>query len=275
MFDSPQCLRPFNGVPLSFDWGVWNGLKLPLILALAVGLLLGLGWLLRRLGKPRRLVVYGLGAFLTIALLSADLGLTLFLPADPGTPVDAIVILGRGTDWRPARVELSAELWRTKRAPLIFVSGINDTPKMLEMLSSMNIPPIALDGENCSLTTAENALFTAAILKARGMEKIILITDRAHLWRSYLDFQTQGLEQIIPIASGFPPGMGWADQRILVAREYFFLFTSSLYQLVSGQRVSAWNSPDSAKLVELAQAYGKSKAAPAPSPANSDRPVAP
>jgi uncharacterized SAM-binding protein YcdF (DUF218 family) len=275
MFDSPQCLRPFNGVPLSFDWGVWNGLKLPLIMGLGIGLLLGLGWLLRRLGKKRRLVVYALGAFLTIALLSADRALTLFLPADPGTPVDAIVILGRGTDWRPSRVERSAELWQAKRADLIFVSGINDTPKMLEMLSRMNIPSAALDGENCSLSTPENALFTAAILKSRGMEKIILITDRAHLWRSYLDFQSQGFAQVIPIASDFPPGMGWADQRILVTREYFFLFTSSLYQLVSGQRVSSWNSPDSAKLVELAKAYGQSKAVPALSPANSDRPVAP
>jgi uncharacterized SAM-binding protein YcdF (DUF218 family) len=256
MFDSPQCLRPFNSVPLSFDWGGWNWLKLPLIVGIAIGIL-ALGWMLWRLGKRRRWL-YGLVALLTIALLSADRALTLFLPADPGTAVDAIVILGRGTDWRSSRVELSAELWRTNRAPLIFVSGINDTPKMLEMLSSMSIPPIALDGENCSLTTAENALFTAAILKSRGMEQIILITDRAHLWRSFLDFQSQGFEQIIPIASGFPVGMSWADQRILVAREYFFLFTSSLYQLFSGQRVSTWNSPESAKLVELAQAYGKS-----------------
>jgi uncharacterized SAM-binding protein YcdF (DUF218 family) len=274
MFDSPQCLRPFNSVPLSFDWGGWNWLKLPLIVGTTIGISAGLGWLLWRLGKRRRWL-YGLIALLTIALLSADRALTLFLPADPGTTVDAIVILGRGTDWRPSRVELSAELWRAKRAPLVFVSGVNDTPKMLEMLLDTNIPSIALDGENCSLTTAENALFTAAILKARGMEKIILITDRAHLWRSFLDFQSQGFEQIIPIASGFPPTLSWADQRILVAREYFFLFTSSLYSRVSGQRVSAWNSPDSAKLVVLAQAYGKAKAVPALLPANSDRPVVP
>jgi uncharacterized SAM-binding protein YcdF (DUF218 family) len=265
MFDSPQCLRPFTGVPLSFDWGLWNGLKLPLIIGIAVLIGAGLCWLVLRLSHNlnRRRAAYGLlvGMGVAVALCSiADRGLTAFLPPDPGTPVDAIVILGRGTDWRTSRAELSADLWNAKRAPLIFVSGINDAPKMLEMFSDRGIPAIALDGENCSLTTAENALFTAAILQARNMNKIILVTDGSHLWRSLLDFQAQHFQQVIPIASSFPAGMSRADKTILVAREYFFLITSGLYQRFTGQRSTSWNSPDSQNLVQFAKAYGKAKA---------------
>lgn len=261
MFDSPQCLRPFTGIPLSFDWGMWNGLKLPLILGLALGLVAGLGWIIQRLGQEfsRHQVFVGLlgGMVVTIALLSvAERGLTLFLPSDPGTPADAIVILGRGTEWRASRVALGTELWRSKRAPIVFVSGIADAPKMLPMLSAAGVPVGALDGENCSLTTAENGLFTAAILQARGVKKIILVTDRAHIWRSLQDYQFMGF-QVIPVPSDFPVGMGWADRTILVAREYFFLLTSGIGELATGQRVSSWNSPGSEALVKLAKAYGR------------------
>jgi uncharacterized SAM-binding protein YcdF (DUF218 family) len=234
------------------------------MIGIAVLIVAGLSWLILRLSKKlnRRRIVYGLlaGMGMALTLFSiADRGLTAFLPPDPGTPVDAIVILGRGTDWRTSRVELSAELWNAKRAPLIFVSGINDAPKMLQMFSDQGIPAIALDGENCSLTTAENALFTAAILQARNMKKIILVTDGSHLWRSLLDFQSQNFQQVIAIASPFPAGMSRADKTILVAREYFFLMTSGLYQLFTGQRITSWNSPNSENLVQLARAYGKAK----------------
>ncbi|MCU0567226.1 MAG: YdcF family protein [Oculatellaceae cyanobacterium Prado106] len=264
MFDAPQCLRTFNGVPLSFDWGTWNWLKLPILIGLAAMLVFALGWLCQKLLKQRlnrRKVWLGLGSAIALSALLltfADRGLTAFLPADPGTPVDAIVILGRGTDFRHSRVQISADLWRTQRAPLIFVSGINDTPKMLEQLANQGIPQSALDGENCSLTTAENALFSAAILKERGVQKIILVTDRAHVWRSQLDFESVGLS-VIPRPSEFPPQMNWSDRTILVLREYLFLFTSSLYSLINGQRVNSFNSPDSSDLVELAKAYGRGR----------------
>jgi uncharacterized SAM-binding protein YcdF (DUF218 family) len=264
MFDSPQCLRPFTSLPLSFDWGIWNGLKLPVIFAITVLLVLGLVWLTQRWKrKTQRRVFCRLlgGIVIAIAFLSfADRGLAAFLPPDPGTPVDAIVLLGRGTDWRSSRVEMSVKLWKNKRAPLIFASGITDTPKMLGMLEEREVPANSRDGENCSLNTPENALFTAAILKARGIEKIILITDSSHLQRSLLDFQSQNFQQIIPIACPFPHTMSWSDQRILIAREYFFLVTSTIRQVFSGQRISDWNSPGNQQLLELAKDYGKSKA---------------
>lgn len=266
MFDSPQCRRPFTGTPLSFDWGMGNWLKLPLIVAIALLLVVGISWLIqRRRGKTYRkwnrqrifaTLLGGLAA--AIALLSvADWGLTLFLPADRGQTADAIVILGRGTEWQSSRVALAAELWKAQRAPLIFVSGTYDAPKMLPMLAAAGIPTTALDGENCSLTTAENALFTAAILQARGMRQVILVTDRAHIWRSSMDYQSLGFE-VIPVPSAYPEGMGWSDRTILVGREYLFLITSGLGQLASGRRVNSWNSPDSAALVELAKTYGRS-----------------
>jgi uncharacterized SAM-binding protein YcdF (DUF218 family) len=51
--------------------------------------------------------------------------------------------------------------------------------------------------EDKSMTTAENALFSASILKAAGIKKIVLVTQAYHMRRSVLVFEAQGLEVVM------------------------------------------------------------------------------
>lgn len=257
MFDSPQCDRPFTTVPLVLDWGGLNWLRLPLLLVGVVAIVLCLGWLSWR--KQRRINRLGWLAGLTaIALAVLSLGdrvLTFGLPGDPGTPVQAIVILGRGPGWQSERINEAVTLWQAKRSPLIFSSGINDTPQMLKQLVDRGVPANALDGENCSLTTPQNALFSAAVLQTQGIRDILLITDGPHLRRSRLDFQAQGF-RVIPHIAPLPP-LSWIDKTILSLREALFLVTSRLHQLLTGDRVNDWNDPALTSLVQQARNYGQ------------------
>jgi uncharacterized SAM-binding protein YcdF (DUF218 family) len=48
--------------------------------------------------------------------------------------------------------------------------------------------------ENRSLSTHENAVECARILRARGIRRIVLVTEAKHLWRSSLCFREQGID---------------------------------------------------------------------------------
>ncbi|MBW4691628.1 MAG: YdcF family protein [Lyngbya sp. HA4199-MV5] len=146
------------------------------------------------------------------------------LPPDPGTKVDAIVILGRGREQSPERVKVVAQLWQNQRAPILFASGIVDAPELVTTLRTQSIPAQAISGESCSRTTWENAVFTKALLQPQGVKQILLVTDAPHLWRSLLIFEQAGF-QVIPSASSLASEMTSAQRAMLLLREYFFLGT--------------------------------------------------
>lgn len=263
MFDSPLCNRKFAGFPL-FSWGQFDWLKIPLLVVLLLLAFFAVRRVLkhpqwkRRLSKPSGiLLLSGFIATLLILLAEADKGLVLFLPADTGT-AQAIVVLGRGTELGIPRIDVANQLWKAKRAPLVFVSGIGDTPRMLPLLEEKGIPKRSLDGESCSLTTPENALFSAAILQAQGIKRILLVTDGPHMWRSLLDFRSQGFT-VIPHTSPLPDNLSFMDKTSLTFREYFFLVTSSFRQLIRGERVPGTDSPQLRNLVQQAKQYGQQR----------------
>ncbi len=268
MFDSPLCDRQFTGYPLFPNWGQFDWLKIPLVVVLLLLAFFGLRWMIqhprwkRRLSSSRGiLLLTGFTATLLILLAVADKGLVLFVPGDSGAAAEAIVVLGRGTELGKPRIDVAAELWKAKRAPLIFVSGISDTPRMLPLLEERGIPKRSLDGENCSLTTAENALFTAAVLQPQGIRRILLVTDGLHMWRSLLDFRDRGFT-VIPHISPLPNTIGFIDKAFLTFREYLLLIASSLHELFYGQRVPQLNSPELVNLVQQAKQYGQQRRFP-------------
>ncbi len=265
MFDSPLCDRPFTQFPLFSDWGSLNWFKIPLLVVVLLLVIFGLRWIIRRSRWKRQLrtpsgifLLAGFTATIVLILAMADKGLVLFLPSDSGTAAQAIVVLGRGTELGILRVDVANELWKAKRAPLIFVSGTGDTPRMLPQLEAKGIPKRSLDGEDCSLTTPENALFSAAVLQPQGIQRILLVTDGPHMWRSLQDYRSQGFT-VIPHISPLPSNMGFIDKAFLSFREYLFLILSSFHELFSGQRVPL-NSPELVNLVQLAKQYGQLKA---------------
>lgn len=169
-----------------------------------------------------RVTLGGAIAFLVLvsppSLNLALWGLSSHIPSDPGTPADAIVFPGR-----PYRLDgggrfaAAAELWQAGRAPLIFVSGSGTTP--FDILEDMGVPRSAMSGEVCSLTTNENAIYSAYSLLPEGIQEIVLITDPPHMWRSILTFQNQGFE-VIPHMTSLVKDLGYREKIVLVLREY-------------------------------------------------------
>jgi uncharacterized SAM-binding protein YcdF (DUF218 family) len=145
--------------------------------------------------------------------------LVAFLPSDAGTTADAIVVLGRGGELRPERVDVSAQLWDARRAPLIFASGSGDAQEIADMLAQKGIPAGAIDGEPCSRTTEENARFTAALLQPKNVHRILLVTDPPHMLRSLLTFRSLGFD-VTPHTNPLPNRLDTRKKAYLVFREY-------------------------------------------------------
>jgi len=160
--------------------------------------------------------------FSPFAVRVAMWGLTQALPANSDISVDTIVVLGRGEEQRPNRSEAVRDLWQSHRAPQIFASGMLDARFILEYLKEQGVPANALIGEECSQSTGENALFTSVILTPEKVQKILLVTDSPHMWRSLLLFQQQGF-QVIPHTISLPSVWKPRYQMLIIAREYLVL----------------------------------------------------
>ncbi|MEA5452643.1 YdcF family protein [Leptolyngbya sp. CCNP1308] len=207
-------------------WRLLNVLLQPGIVLPMLAAMIAAPWIVRPRRWKRRMslagvllvLIYGLG----ISPLGTHLGgeaLALLIPQDGDQPADAIVVLGRGPDFRPSRVQVAADLWRRQRAPLIFASGRGDATEIGQMLAAAGVPAAAIDGEPCSATTNENALFTAAMLQPQGIRRLILVTDPPHMARSLLTFRSLGFE-VTPHPSPVPSSLGNRGRQFLVLREW-------------------------------------------------------
>lgn len=194
--------------------------------ALILLTLLGVFWLVsprrwrRRVIKP--MIILVLVGLLVASPWMAQLavwGLTIPLPADRGERADAIVVLGRGEELRGRRVEQVRQLWQTGRAPRVFASGMMDARTMIEMLQQKGLSGSILSGEECSQSTEENALYTAALLYPQGVRKILLITDSPHMLRSLLLFRSFGFT-VVPQFSALPDRWHALQQMTVILREY-------------------------------------------------------
>lgn len=220
-------------------WAIQPFLVLPVFLAMFHMI----GWLPRRYGRRSlRLLVCASALVYLIALFPptirlAERALVRQIPHDLGTKADAVVILGRGEELAPSRVEAAAELWRARRAPLIFASGVWDAPRMVKRLEDWGIPKQSLAEEDCSRTTYENAKFTAMALKPEGVKRILLVTDGPHMWRSILTFESFGFD-VIPVATPIPP-LNRTGRARMVLREYAGLLTYTLMGRFSPDEIQA------------------------------------
>lgn len=207
-----------------------------LFLLLALGLLLGVRY-------PKTGRVLRAGAVMLLYLLSTGVGswmlvyplerLTRTLPALHDTGAQAIVVLGAGRyvnapeyggaeipDYIAlARLRYAAHLYRETGLPLL-VSGGNGSadgrykPKAWAMATTLQhdfeIPVRWI--EPASATTAENALFSAKMLKLDKVSHILLVTDAMHMPRSVLAFRENGLDVIPAPTIFFSAGkLDWLD----------------------------------------------------------------
>jgi len=187
----------------------------PLILAI-LGTLLLRRW--TRVGAV--LLALGLGSlwlFATPVVADALERLVEHYPAldlDKPTQAQAIVILGGGgqrnyaPEYRDSAPEyvllerLSYGAFVARRTGLpILVTGAPREALAMQISLSRDFGVPARWVENQSRDTFENARFTAQMLKAQGIGRIILITSSTHLWRATHEFEDAGF-QVVPAPQG-------------------------------------------------------------------------
>ncbi len=156
-----------------------------------------------------------------------------YLSTESLPEVDVIVLLGGGTESadspRPIteingagdRVLYAAEIYHQGLATNILLTGGNldfsdgrgSTPaeEMRDILVKLAVPEEALWLENDSENTAENAFYSAEILREKNIKTIILVTSAMHMPRSVALFEAQGLN-VIPAPTDFSvTDKGWEE----------------------------------------------------------------
>jgi uncharacterized SAM-binding protein YcdF (DUF218 family) len=138
----------------------------------------------------------------------------------------AIVVLGGGLKYdgrespnrlnlnqrTATRVHYAAYVAKSSGLPVLVTGGIgvgftgSEASIMARTLREDYAVQVRWLEEN-SMTTAENALFSASLLKSEGIKKIVLVTQAYHMRRSALVFEAQGFE-VVMAPCGFMGGDG-------------------------------------------------------------------
>ncbi|WP_341678168.1 YdcF family protein [Niveibacterium sp. SC-1] len=195
-----------------------GALLLPPLLPLWI-IALGLLLLKRRPRTGRALawlgVATGLALCLPVTVGSMVMGLERDPPLSPEAArgAQAIVILGAGKQrYAPeyggptvnalglARVRYGALLARQYHLPIL-VSGGAPTGNEPEAELMRQVLEREYDlhprwTENRSRDTGENAIYSAALLRQAGVQRVLLVTHAAHMSRARAEFEHQGLEVV-------------------------------------------------------------------------------
>jgi uncharacterized SAM-binding protein YcdF (DUF218 family) len=133
---------------------------------------------------------------------------------------DAIVLLGGGTrgdthmgtladlNHHADRLVHAVALFKAGKAPVVLLSGGGaknarpEAQQMKDLLVLMGVPARHLVLEKASRNTHDNAVFSARLLKQRGMNNILLVTSAYHMNRSQALFEAQGLE-VVPAPTDY------------------------------------------------------------------------
>jgi uncharacterized SAM-binding protein YcdF (DUF218 family) len=161
--------------------------------------------------RPRVLRRVLLGVAVVVLLLAGYFLVSLYQVwstgrSDQARPVDAIVVMGAAQyDGEPspqlaARLDHVVELWPQGVAPLVVVTGGNQPgDRFTEAESSANylvergVPADAIVQEGAGQSTYESLRATADLLRDRGVERVLIVTDPYHSLRSRLTAEDAGL----------------------------------------------------------------------------------
>ena len=149
------------------------------------------------------------GLFLIISMIYGCANLTQVWwvgRSDQARAVDAIVVLGVAQyDGRPspqlqARLDHVLTLWQEGFSPLVITTGGNQPgDRFTEAEASANylidavVPAESVVQENTGSTTRESLIEVSNIMKSRGLQSVLIVTDPYHSLRSRLIAQDLGL----------------------------------------------------------------------------------
>jgi uncharacterized SAM-binding protein YcdF (DUF218 family) len=167
------------------------------------------------------------------------------MPAARGLPprADAIVVLGcalRAGAPSPAlirRVECGVALLAHGVAPLLVLSGGGrsgrpEAEAMAALAAALGVAADRMLLEPASRDTIGNAFNTAALLRARGLASVVLVSDAYHLARARILFRRAGL---IVAATDHPPPRFWLRELPLYLREAAALVFNLCRLVVEGR----------------------------------------
>ena len=187
------------------------------LIALLLGLFRktrGLAWLLALLGVAE---LWAASTPLAADYLLGSLERYYPPQAVTGYPhVQAIVVLGGGVEGiKPPRktfdvnasgdrILYAARLYHAGKAPSILVSGGSlpwqempaEAAAMRFFLEELGVPARAVLMESSSRNTHEDAAFSKALLEAKNIRKILLVTSAWHMPRAAAVFRKTGLEVV-------------------------------------------------------------------------------
>lgn len=118
----------------------------------------------------------------------------------------------------------AARLYRQGNPCRVVVSGgAGDPPRpgptsaeaMAGFLRGQGVAASDLILEGRSTSTYENAVHTSSLLRERGIDKVLLVTDAAHLLRAQRCFRAQGIETIPSGCRYRARGLTWSPLHFL------------------------------------------------------------
>jgi uncharacterized SAM-binding protein YcdF (DUF218 family)/lysophospholipase L1-like esterase len=185
-----------------------------------------IGAVIRRLTRHRP---FGIGVVVGVVLVSglrllinetefADALVAPLLTEDSIGNADAIVVMGAGVigDCIPnlsgvRRVIHAVRLWRAQRAPVLLFTGggvagaCPVAEAMMRLAREFGVPEANVLVETSSLNTLENGEHSAALLRAAGAQRVLVVTDRLHMRRATGSFTRLGFDvqrASVPIYEG-------------------------------------------------------------------------
>ena len=225
---------PFAETPVLQDFLV--SLTYPLTLSIYVLLCGGLALLLRRRRLGATLVVLAIAWSLLWSIPASSDWLRGTLEqrhpvvTEAALPrADAIVVLGGGVGraWlrrkdvdpellKSSRLAAGARAWLARRAPIVILSGGgedgSEARTMASAITRLRVPASALVLEERSRNTQDNALFTAALARQRGVQHVLLVTSALHMPRARLLFCDAGMKVTPVPVPEFANREHWSDR---------------------------------------------------------------
>ena len=165
------------------------------------------GW--RRIPIPVRVV---LGLFLAVFVYYGVTLIQVYATgrSDQARPVDAIVVMGAAQyDGRPspqlaARLDHVVTLYNEGLAPLVVVTGgkqpedrFTEAEASRDYLVERGVPSDAILLESAGRTTNESMEGVADLLEARGLNRVLVVTDPFHSLRSRMIAEDVGLRAYV------------------------------------------------------------------------------
>jgi uncharacterized SAM-binding protein YcdF (DUF218 family) len=160
---------------------------------------------------------------------------------------DAVVVLAAAVDADGtlssdslARAVRGIALYREGRAPLLVFSGTSgdegpsEAHVRTQLARALGVPSEALLTETSALTTREEAARIGAVLRARNVRRILLVTDSQHMRRASPLFERIGL-QVFPATADARSGAATSPgARLRIIRDLLGEWLALGYYRVAG-----------------------------------------